>query len=168
MHIALISKNKERFIDGILLKHTFTYPLYVSWIRCDTMFLAWLQISITESIVGYVLWIDCAAGVWINLKTRFSQSDVFRIYDIQEELYKMRQGSMEVSGYFTKMKVLWDKLEIIDQILIANVLSHAVVMLFLLCGFIMIKTMSFDSLKGLIKSYMPPSLRLCFSIPFPY
>ncbi|MCH92897.1 retrovirus-related pol polyprotein from transposon TNT 1-94, partial [Trifolium medium] len=93
MHVALISKNKERFIDSTLLKPTVSDPLYAPWIRCNTMVLAWLQRSISDSIAKSVLWIDNAAGVWKNLKIRFSQSDIFRISDIQEDLYKFRQGN---------------------------------------------------------------------------
>jgi hypothetical protein len=75
------------------------------------MVLAWLQRSISDSIAKSVLWIDNAAGVWKNLKIRFSQSDIFRISDIQEDLYKFRQGTLEVSDYFTQLKVFWDELE---------------------------------------------------------
>ena len=67
MQIALISKNKEKFIDGTLIKPPVSDPLYAPWIRCNTMVLAWIQRSISESIAKSVLWIDNAAGVWRNL-----------------------------------------------------------------------------------------------------
>jgi hypothetical protein len=75
------------------------------------MVLAWIHRSISESIARSVLWIDSAAGVWKNLKTRFSQGDIFRISDLQEELYKLRQGTLDISDFFTQLKVLWDELE---------------------------------------------------------
>ena len=111
MQIALISKNKDRFIDGSLPKPPLSDPLYAPWIRCNIMVLAWIQRSISESIAKSVLWIDNVAGVWRNLQVRFSHGDIFRISDIQEELYKFRQGTLDVSNYFTQMKVLWDELE---------------------------------------------------------
>lgn len=111
MHIALISKNKEKFIDGSLTKPLVADPVYAPWIRCNTMLLAWLHRSISESIVKFVLWINSAVGVWKNLQTRFSHSDLFRISDIQDDLYKLRQGNLDVSNYFTQLKVLWDELE---------------------------------------------------------
>ncbi|KAI5443649.1 hypothetical protein KIW84_012338 [Lathyrus oleraceus] len=55
--------------------------------------------------------VESAAGVWKNLQLRFSQGDIFRISDIQEDLYKFRQGSLDVSNYFTQLKVMWDELE---------------------------------------------------------
>lgn len=111
MQIALIPKNKDRFIDGTLPKPAVSDILYASWIRCNTMVLAWIQRSIFESIARSVLWIENAADAWKNLQIRFSHSDIFRISDIQEELYKFRQGTLDVSNYFTHLKVLWDELE---------------------------------------------------------
>ncbi|XP_058757455.1 uncharacterized protein LOC131630718 [Vicia villosa] len=73
MHIALISKNKERFIDGTLPKPPISDVLYAPWVRCNTMVLAWLHRSISESIAKSVLWLDSAVGVWRNLQIRFSQ-----------------------------------------------------------------------------------------------
>ena len=111
MQIALISKNKEKFIDGTFPKPPVSDPLYSPWIRCNTMVLAWIQRSISEQIAKSVLWIDNASGVWKNLQIRFSQGDIFRISDIQEDLYKFKQGTLDVSNYFTQLKVMWDELE---------------------------------------------------------
>ncbi|XP_058746040.1 uncharacterized protein LOC131618902 [Vicia villosa] len=111
MQISLISKNKDKFIDGSLPKPAVSDILFAPWIRCNTMVLAWIQRSISASIARSVLWIDTAAGVWKNLQVRFSHSDIFRISDIQEDLYKFRQGTLDVSNYFTQLKVLWDELE---------------------------------------------------------
>ena len=96
MHIALISKNKERFIDGTITKPPVFDPIYAPWIHR----------SISDSIAKSVLWIDTAAGVWKNLQVRFSHGDIFRLSDIQEYLYKFRQGTLDVSNYFTQMKVM--------------------------------------------------------------
>jgi hypothetical protein len=73
--------------------------------------LAWIHRSISDSIARLVLWIDTVVGVWKNLRIRFSQGDIFRISDIQEELYKFRQGNLDISDFFTQLKVLWDELE---------------------------------------------------------
>ncbi|XP_061370184.1 uncharacterized protein LOC133312919 [Gastrolobium bilobum] len=37
--------------------------------------------------------------------------DVFRISDLQDEIYKLQQGDNSVSDYYTKLKILWDELE---------------------------------------------------------
>lgn len=63
MQITLISKNKDKFIDGTLVKPPISDPLYAQWIRCNTMVLVWNQRSTSEFISKSVLWIDNAAGV---------------------------------------------------------------------------------------------------------
>ena len=75
------------------------------------MVLAWIHRSISECIAKSVLWIDTTAGIWKNLCIRFSQSDIFHISDLQEDLYRFRQGTLDVSDYFTQLKVYWDELE---------------------------------------------------------
>lgn len=110
MDIALILKNKEKFIDGTFLKLAASDPLFAQWIRCNTMVLSWIQRSIFVLFVKFVLWIDTTYGVWKKLRIRFSQSGIFYILDIQE-LYRLRQGTLDVSEYFTQLKVFWDELE---------------------------------------------------------
>lgn len=58
-----------------------------------------------------LLWIDSAIGVWKNLQTRLFHRDIFRISDIRKDLYKFRQCILDVSNYFTHIKVMWDGLE---------------------------------------------------------
>ncbi|KAI5381239.1 hypothetical protein KIW84_040244 [Lathyrus oleraceus] len=108
---CLISKKKENFIDGTLRKPLVADLLYAPWICCNNMVLAWFYRPISESIAKSVLWIDNAACVWHNLHILFSHSDIFCISDIQEDLYKLRQGTLDVSNYFTQLKVLWDELD---------------------------------------------------------
>ncbi|XP_058779929.1 uncharacterized protein LOC131653686 [Vicia villosa] len=75
------------------------------------MVLAWIHCSISESIATFVLWIENVVYVWRNLQIRFSQGDIFRVSDIREDLYKFRQGNLDVSNYFTQIRVMWDELE---------------------------------------------------------
>ncbi|XP_061369168.1 uncharacterized protein LOC133312043 [Gastrolobium bilobum] len=75
------------------------------------MVLAWIHRSISENIAQSILWIDRAYDVWNDLRDRFSQSDIFRVSDIQEDLYKLQQGERSVSEYYTQLKTLWDELE---------------------------------------------------------
>ncbi|XP_058776928.1 uncharacterized protein LOC131651273 [Vicia villosa] len=75
------------------------------------MVLSCIHRSISESIVKSVLWIDNATGLWKNLQICFTHSNIFRISDIQEDLYKFRQGNFDVSNYFTQLKFFWDELE---------------------------------------------------------
>ncbi|KAJ0016769.1 hypothetical protein Pint_11302 [Pistacia integerrima] len=76
------------------------------------MVLSWLTNSLSPSITSSILWIDKAYDVWTDLHERFSHRDIFRISDLQEEIYSFKQGDKNVTDYFTKLKVLWDELMI--------------------------------------------------------
>ncbi|PNX95428.1 hypothetical protein L195_g018620 [Trifolium pratense] len=54
---------------------------------------------------------DTAQEIWQELKERFYQGDVFRISDIQEEIYTLKQGDCSVSTYYTKMKKICQELD---------------------------------------------------------
>ncbi|XP_061353224.1 uncharacterized protein LOC133297999 [Gastrolobium bilobum] len=75
------------------------------------MVLSWLHRSITESISQSIHWMDQALDVWNDLKERFSQGDIFKISDLQDDIYRLHQGDNTVSDYYTQLKVLWDELE---------------------------------------------------------
>ena len=111
MKVALISKNKLKFVDGTFAKPATASVLHDPWIRCNNMVLSWLQRSISEGIAQSTLWIDNAHLVWKNLESRFSQGDIFKISDIQDDLTKLQQGNLDISNYFTKLTSLWEQID---------------------------------------------------------
>ncbi|XP_020208977.2 uncharacterized protein LOC109793916 [Cajanus cajan] len=111
MRMALMSKHKVKFIDGTLTPPHSSSILFEPWGRCNTMVISWLQHSISEKIVKSILWFDTASDIWQDLKARFSQGDVFRVAQLQEDLYKFHQGSLDVTEYFTQLKEMWDEID---------------------------------------------------------
>lgn len=111
MTIALRSKNKLRFIDGTLPRPPPNDPIFVAWDRCNTFVLSWVIHSLEPSILQSMLWIDTASDMWNNLRKRFYQGDVFRISDLQEEIYMPKQGDASVSDSYTHLVGLWQELE---------------------------------------------------------
>lgn len=53
-----------------------------------------------------------AADVWLDLKERFSQRDLVRISELQQEIYSLKQDSHTVTEFFSELKILWEELEI--------------------------------------------------------
>ncbi|KAK4282833.1 hypothetical protein QN277_014161 [Acacia crassicarpa] len=110
MRMALLSKNKLRFIDVSIPPPPSTDPLFPAWERCNNLVQGWLTRSISPTIAKSILWFDSASEIWTDLRSRFSQSDLFRISDLQEEICNLRQGNLTVSEYFTHLKILWDEM----------------------------------------------------------
>lgn len=47
----------------------------------------------------------------VCIQERFSQGDLLRIAELQEEVYALKQGSQSVTDYFTQLKSLWEELD---------------------------------------------------------
>nr|GME05050.1 uncharacterized protein LOC109168309 [Ipomoea batatas] len=81
MEMDLLSKNKLGFMDG------------------------------TVAMPNTVLLAGTAERIWNTLKSRFSETDIFRVSDLHAEIHQVRQGDLSVGAYFAKLKVLWDELQ---------------------------------------------------------
>nr|KYP60375.1 hypothetical protein KK1_022777 [Cajanus cajan] len=111
MITALSAKNKSEFVDGTIRRPTPDHSLYSTWKRCNNMVVSWLVHSISPPIRQSVLWMDDARDIWKDLKSRYSQGDLLRISDLQQQMASIRQGGRFVSEYFTKLRVIWDEVE---------------------------------------------------------
>ncbi|XP_015954735.1 uncharacterized protein LOC107479098 [Arachis duranensis] len=90
--ISLKTKNKLRFIDGSLPKPEENDHTFEAWDRCNSLVLSWLHGSLSPEILHSVLWCDNACELWRDLKHRFYEGDLFRIADLQEDLFTAKQG----------------------------------------------------------------------------
>ena len=57
-----------------------------------------------------VLYAQSAREVWQDLKERFQQTNVPKIYELKQAISNLRQGDASTSLYYTLMKALWDEL----------------------------------------------------------
>ncbi|XP_025653147.1 uncharacterized protein [Arachis hypogaea] len=109
--LSLNAKNKLQFIDGTLVKPERNDPSFGAWDRCNTFVLSWLHRSLSPEILQSVLWCNNAYELWMDLKHRFDQGDLFRIADLEEELFSLRQGELTITSYYTKLKSIWEELD---------------------------------------------------------
>ena len=86
MKMALIFKNKIKFIDGSIVAPASDDAMFPAWERCNNMVFSWIMKSLSQSIAQSVIWIDSTRNLWKDLQDRFSQGDAIRISDLQEEV----------------------------------------------------------------------------------
>lgn len=86
-------------------------PLFSAWERCNTLIMSWLLNSISPPIAQSVIFLECAVDIWTDLRERFSQGDLLRIAEIQEEIYGLSQANRTVSEFYTALKTLWEELD---------------------------------------------------------
>ncbi|KAL0445015.1 UNVERIFIED_CONTAM: Retrovirus-related Pol polyprotein from transposon RE1 [Sesamum latifolium] len=74
------------------------------------MVVSWLLNSISKDIAEAFLYTTSARDLWKELKARFGEGNSPMLYEIQREIASLTQGEMTISGYYTKLKKLWDEL----------------------------------------------------------
>lgn len=82
MTMALRSKPKIHFINGSLPQPPDEDQNSISWDRCNTMIMSWINNLVEIEIAHSIRWTDSATEMWCELKDRFYQGDVFRIFYI--------------------------------------------------------------------------------------
>lgn len=114
--IALDAKNKLSFVDGSLPRPPETHPHYRIWSRCNSMVKSWLLNSVTKQIYGSILRFNDASEIWKDLMTRFRITNLPRSYHLTQQIWYLQQGSMDLSAYYTQLKILWDELDGADYV----------------------------------------------------
>lgn len=64
---------------------------------------------LSREISEIVFWMNMTLEIWEDLHERYHQKGVFRISDIQEEIYSLGQGETTITQYFTTLKKLWQE-----------------------------------------------------------
>ncbi|QHN76833.1 uncharacterized protein DS421_19g647380 [Arachis hypogaea] len=90
MWFALKSKNKVCFINGSIHELDKDDPSFNAWDRCNTFIVSWIKLSLSQDIAQSVLWNRKELNLWNDLKRHFHQGDVFRIADLEEEMFLIR------------------------------------------------------------------------------
>ncbi|XP_059437683.1 uncharacterized protein LOC132170643 [Corylus avellana] len=61
-----------------------------------------------------VIYCNLARDIWLDLKERFSQVNGPRMFQLEQDISTLVQGTMPIATYFTKLKGLWDELSTIQ------------------------------------------------------
>jgi hypothetical protein len=113
MKRALGSKMKLDFIDGSIPPVVDNFDTsFCAWNHCNMLVFSWILNSVSEQIASSVVFMENAVDVWNNLKERFSQGDLVRIYELMQEIYAMHQESKSITEFYFDLKVLWEEFEI--------------------------------------------------------
>ena len=94
--MALNVRNKLGFVDGTIPKPPDSHRDAGSWSRCNDMVTTWIMNSVSKKIAQSLLYMPTAESIWKNLLTRFKQDDAPRVYEIEQSLRTLQQGSMDV------------------------------------------------------------------------
>jgi hypothetical protein len=113
MRRALGGKLKLEFVDGTIPVVLDPFdPSFRAWNRCNMLVHSWILNSVSESIAQSLVFMENAVDVWNDLRERFSQGDLVRIAELQQEIYALKQDSRSVTEFYSTLKILWEELEL--------------------------------------------------------
>lgn len=107
---ALNAKNKLGFVLGTIKRPTTDTAAALLWDRCCDMIMSWLLHSIDRSLTGSLLYCATPNDLWVELETRFQQSNRTKIFRLKRELSNLNQEHQSITTYYGKLKELWDEL----------------------------------------------------------
>ena len=74
------------------------------------MVLSWLLNSMSKNLLSSVIYLNTAHEVWTDLKSRLSQGNRPRVFELRRMVSNLSQDNLFVSSYYTKFKIAWDEL----------------------------------------------------------
>ncbi|XP_012851790.1 PREDICTED: uncharacterized protein LOC105971482 [Erythranthe guttata] len=105
MTISLIVKNKIGFIDGTIFEPVADeLVMRNAWIRNNNIVMSWIINFVSKDIQGSIMYSNSSKDISDDLKTRFSQTNGPRIFQLRRDLANLTQGIQSVNVYFTKVK----------------------------------------------------------------
>lgn len=111
MIINLRAKEKFGFVLGTCQKSDYKPELEEQWEKRNAFVLAWIMNTILKELLSGIVYASDATMVWEDLNDRFNKVDISRSYQLHREICTLNQGNIIVSGYFTKLRLLWDEFD---------------------------------------------------------
>ncbi|XP_074342928.1 uncharacterized protein LOC141680659 [Apium graveolens] len=110
MRIALSSKLKLSFVDGLYVKPT-NATLLLHWNRCNDIVISWILNIVSPDIRQRVMYMTVAKDIWDDFAIRFAQTNVPKLFNLRKEIASLHQGNILIFAYFTKFRTLNDELD---------------------------------------------------------
>lgn len=106
---ALIAKNKEGFINGLIPMPENTYKDYLRWTRVDYMVMSWILSSMSPTLADDFAYISNSANLWRESNERVGKSNGPLFYQMKKETNALKQANLTIVAYYGKIKKLWDE-----------------------------------------------------------
>lgn len=111
MEINLSIKRKLGFVTGAISRPDDDPTKADQWDTCNHVVTSWILNAVVEPIKKSVLFIGLASEIWPTLERRLSISNSARKYQLNKDIYSLKQNGSSVSEYYTKMRALWEEIE---------------------------------------------------------
>ncbi|XP_009788169.1 uncharacterized protein [Nicotiana sylvestris] len=112
---GLSVKNKLGFISGECKQPDPSSPQFCQWEQCDNMVTSWILNLLYKEIADSVEYANDVVELWKELEDRYKQTNGSRLYQIQNIINDLSQGTLDITTYYTKLKKLWEELTTLNK-----------------------------------------------------
>ncbi|KAK9682038.1 hypothetical protein RND81_10G046100 [Saponaria officinalis] len=116
VYLALVSKNKEGFIDESIKRPPKTDKKYHQWVRCDLLAINWILHSIVKDIQDTLVYVSSSKELWTEILYRYGQMNNVEIYQLKRDLGAINQENATLVEYYSKLKRTWESLNSVDPL----------------------------------------------------
>ncbi|XP_059663889.1 uncharacterized protein LOC132309614 [Cornus florida] len=84
---------------------------YPQWFADNTMVMSWLVNSMQLNIAVSYMFMKTAKQIWDSVQRTYSQrQNNARIFQLGQDITRISQGDLTVSGYIAKLRVIWEEM----------------------------------------------------------
>lgn len=84
---------------------------YTDWEKQDQLLLSCLIASVTESVRSKIMGLNTSKDVWTALEKHFSSRSRARFLQLRLQLQTIKKGTLSITEYLQKVKVIIDHLD---------------------------------------------------------
>ncbi|KAL5713022.1 hypothetical protein ACHQM5_015139 [Ranunculus cassubicifolius] len=85
-------------------------PEFQTWVQNDQLLLIWLNATISEPLLSYVVGFPTAQSLWNTIENRFATISRSHVLQLRTRLQMLRKGSLSISQYLQNIKSITDNL----------------------------------------------------------
>ncbi|KAL2892790.1 Retrovirus-related Pol polyprotein from transposon TNT 1-94 [Bienertia sinuspersici] len=111
MEKALAARRKLGFVIGAVVRDKEDPKKQELWDTCNNVVISWLHATVSDTIKRSVLYSNSARDIWLQLERRFTVSNGALKYRLSKALYDTKQNETSINDYYTRLCVLWEELE---------------------------------------------------------
>ncbi|XP_019241302.1 PREDICTED: uncharacterized protein LOC109238113 [Nicotiana attenuata] len=102
------------FINGKCGKPDPKDPTFDQWEQCDNVVTSWILNSLSKDLADSLQYVHDPKELWQELEDRYDQANGAKLHQFQKEIIDLSQGALDITGYYTKMKKLWEELNTLN------------------------------------------------------
>lgn len=112
----LTAKGKEGFRTGSLPKPNPTDPVFKLWIKNEAMIKAWIKNSLSPDLQRAFAFAHTSKALWKSIKDKYGQRNGVLSSKLKITLTNLKQGSLSLTDYYTKICELIGEIELIQPV----------------------------------------------------